>query len=133
GLPGDHISYIDKILYINGQAIPQVFKGYAVEKDSDGYEAPVIEKEENLMGIRHKIFMKEGGATLDSPLLPQQSSWIVPKGEYFMMGDNRDDSLDSRIWGFVPENHLKGKAVMIWLSWDNQTHRIRWNRVGKGI
>lgn len=134
GLPGDHISYIDKVLSINGRVMPQEFKGYSVEKDSEGNETPVIEKEENLDGVRHRIFLKkEDGSTLDSSLLPTQSSWVVPQGEYFMMGDNRDDSLDSRYWGFVPENHLKGKAVMIWLSWDHNIDRVRWERIGKRV
>lgn len=133
GLPGDHVSYIDKVLYINGRAMPQVFKGYAIEQDSEGNESPVIEKEENLDGVYHRIFLKKDVSMLDSSLLLPQSSWIVPDGQYFMMGDNRDDSLDSRYWGFVPEDHIKGKAVMVWLSWDNQAHRIRWERVGKKV
>ena len=133
GLPGDHISYIDKVLSVNGRAMPQVFKGYSVEKDSEGNETPVIEKEENLGGVRHRIFLRKEEGSLDPSLLPTQSSWVVPKGEYFMMGDNRDDSFDSRYWGFVPENHLKGKAVMIWLSWDHQLDRVRWWRIGKRV
>ena len=52
------------------------------------------------------------------------------------MGDNRDDSADSRYWGFVPEENIIGKANMVWMSWNsdaNYSHRIRWDRIGKSI
>jgi signal peptidase I len=55
---------------------------------------------------------------------------------YWMMGDNRHDSADSRFWGFVPEDHIVGKALFIWMSWDDSAdflHRIRWNRLFKGV
>lgn len=133
GLPGDHISYIDKVLYINGRPATQTFKDYSVERDAEGVETPVIEKEENLDGVRHAIFIRQKDTKLDSSAALNQSSWTVPKGCYFMMGDNRDDSYDSRYWGFVPEANLKGKAMLIWLSWDHQDHCIRWRRMGKRI
>lgn len=63
-------------------------------------------------------------------------SYTFKMNYYWMMGDNRDDSLDSRFWGFVPEDHIVGKALFIWMSWDaNGTffNKIRWNRLFRGI
>ncbi len=127
GVPGDRISYINKTLYINGQEMPQTAVGEATDENEKGDMSwPVQIKEENLAGVKHKIYI--------NPAVPAQDfSLVVPPGHYFAMGDNRDNSNDSRYWGFVPEQNLVGKAVFIWLSWDNDHTRLRWSRMGTGI
>jgi signal peptidase I len=55
----------------------------------------------------------------------------VPKDSYFAMGDNRDNSKDSRFWGFVPRQNIKGEAMAIYFSWDSESHRIRLSRIGR--
>ncbi len=123
GLPGDHIVYQNRVLFINGQEAKQTEASLSFDDEPFG-DAPAMRYEEDLMGVKHQILIRnQGGETWDY-------DFVVPKGYYFMMGDNRDDSADSRFWGLVPESDLAGKAFMIWMSWDSEKHRIRWHRIG---
>ena len=128
GLPGDKISYVNKQLSINGKPVPQKFLGYSMDYDNDGRAWKVAVYEENLNGVKHKIYIRPNIKGIDFYKLK------VPKGHYFMMGDNRDNSEDSRYWGFVPEKDLIGRAMLIWMSWDSHAadwlNKIRWHRIG---
>lgn len=126
GLPGDHIVYKDKTLTINGQTMPQQYIGKAVNIEEFG-TSEVDQKTEDLNGIKHSIFVKPYNVD------PVDIDVVVPAGHYFMMGDNRDDSDDSRSWGFVPDRNLIGKAFGIWMSWDSMNNKIRWDRIGKAV
>lgn len=127
GVPGDHISYINKVLYINGKKATQTFVKNTEEVSDSGQTFPAKEYEEDLGGVKHDIYIQPDTTSRDFKDL------VVPEGMYFMMGDNRDDSDDSRFWGFVPANNFIGKAVLIWMSWDSQNNSIRWNRIGQGL
>ncbi|ART61783.1 signal peptidase I [Kushneria marisflavi] len=106
GVPGDRIRYQDKQLYINGQPVrKELLDDNSVDDTQALYR-------EYLKGAEHHIFNN-----LDAPG-PQMSEVTVPPGHYFMMGDNRDDSNDSRYWGFVPEENIVGRAFGVWMHWN---------------
>ncbi len=127
GLPGDHISYINKTLYVNGQKALQQFVKNTTDRDDSGMNIDVIEKQEDFFGVKHAIYQMQNHPNDDVKDI------VVPQGMYFVMGDNRDGSADSRYWGFVPDENIVGRAKLIWMSWDGFKYTIRWSRIGKSI
>ena len=124
GLPGDHISYINKTLFVNGQAIKQEAIGRYETEGSGAVMNGATLLSENLLGVEHELLNdpdRQSGDLMDV---------VVPEGHYFMMGDNRDHSYDSRFWGFVPEENLKGRAFFIWMHFDSG---IDVSRIGTSI
>jgi signal peptidase I len=124
GLPGDHIAYRNKQLWLNGEAMPLDADGvYTAGGSTPGV---VYRFQEALGPVQHHVIV--------NPARPAEDfEFEVPEGQYFMMGDNRDGSDDSRRLGTVPERNLVGKAFFIWMSWDGNRFRPDWSRIGNRI
>ncbi len=129
GLPGDYVAYEDSRLFINGDEIEAVNfdpgeGNYSASLDgSSGWSYA----RESLDGVEHQILLHKGAhAYFDG-------EWKVPDGHYFMVGDNRDNSNDSRLWGFVPQANLVGRAGWIWLHWNWNTNDFDVSRIGRKI
>ncbi|ATQ76346.1 signal peptidase I [Massilia violaceinigra] len=125
GIPGDKITYENKRLTVNGQEVK-----YTALPDFLDEESPVYHKQymEGLTGVPHRILNDEGKAVINIDQVKNfphregctytvdKFTCIVPPGNYFMMGDNRDNSSDSRYWGFVPNKNIVGKAFFVWMN-----------------
>ncbi len=132
GVPGDKVAYFNKTLFINGVADMQKNNGLYNDdgpgRGMNGWQLLTTATGE----IRHEI--------LHSPGRPSKTvEEIVPEGHYFVLGDNRDNSKDSRFWGFVPDENLMGRAFYIWMNWSNKkwwhlpSWDVEWSRIGTSL
>ena len=127
GVPGDEVAYLNKKLTVNGRPVSKTAVPDFFEEDSMRY----FKQFEELPGDkRHRVLNDDAGpafvqGVLDFPFKQNCRYSVegvtckVPEGHYFMMGDNRDNSLDSRYWGFVPDRNIVGRAFLVWMNFSN--------------
>ena len=128
GVPGDVVSLRDKRLWINGEPVPFELMDEIVQVECGGFWFNARAATETLGAHHHTIFIGEQRDRA-SPFLDRP----VPEGQYLVMGDNRDCSRDGRIIGYIPDDHLVGRAVRIWMNWDAESKRPLWSRIGNRI
>jgi signal peptidase I len=133
GLPGDQVSYINKKLKINGTVVPtDKLEDYFYDDKSvylNHFSETINNKDHQILSDPRRSDSVQGVFNFYGKENCQYSIdgfvCTVPSGHYFMMGDNRDDSMDSRYWGFVPEANIVGKAFFIWMNF------FEFQRIGK--
>ena len=139
GLPGDHISYYNRRLTVNGTplaiALDHKYKGLGTPENMMNKGG--CDKVNAACDVLVENFDESGYTVMTNPDVRYSfdGEIFVPENQYFVMGDNRDHSNDSRFWGFVPEENLVGKAVMIWMHWDwrDGGSGLQLSRIGTGI
>lgn len=140
GLPGDTLEIIDNVVYING--VPYLSTSVEGKDFNDDMDDKFKSYDFNFFNVKvdepdnKKSFIIQ--LTKDRMNISNFPPATVPKGNYFVMGDNRDFSSDSRFWGWVPEENIKGRAMFVWFSWiipfiDDNPSKIRLHRIGTKI
>ncbi len=132
GIPGDTLAMKDGVLYRDSKAVTE---SYVV------HEEPGADNDDRDFKWQASYLVKtaEGGA-IDHPSSNNWGPIVVPEKSYFVLGDNRDNSLDSRFWGFVPDSLIRGRPIFVYYSYQPDTARafawltrIRWRRIGERI
>jgi signal peptidase I len=142
GVPGDHVRLQGNEVWVNGHRLPErpltvtefpADKRRLVVRNGSMKSIPFVRGwrdyafyEEDLDGVEHLV-------QYEKHLEREKFEAVVPRGEYFMVGDNRDNSSDSREWGFVPRDNIKGKAMFVWLPVDKDHGGVRWHEFGRWI
>lgn len=128
GLPGDTVEMRDKVFFVNGEPLDEPYARHTLDRDDDMH--PWMTWQESY------LLPREGNGSYR----PTRDNWgplVIPEDRYFMLGDNRDTSLDSRYWGLLEGWRLEGRAVLVYFSYNKDSLRpfpwlreVRWSRIG---
>jgi signal peptidase I len=128
GVPGDTVEVRAKEVYVNGKLVT----GPYIQHVREDIEPNPLPEDHPSITVDPKAYFDhcEDATSICRAKRDWMPKITVPEGHYFVMGDNRDESYDSRFWGFVPRESIKGKAMVIYWSWTGPTN-IRWTRIGR--
>jgi signal peptidase I len=128
GLPGDTIQMRDKVFFVNGQPLEEPYAQHTMDRDDDMHP---------WMTWQESYLLPQDGNGRYRPTRDNWGPLVIPEDRYFMLGDNRDTSLDSRYWGFLEGWRLEGRAVLVYFSYNKDSLRpfpwireVRWSRIG---
>lgn len=135
GLPGDTIEVYDNKVFINGkEVVEETASAESVKEYIDLYDERQVPIDMEFVKVKSGDLKHIVAKNKIHPYHLNQIKVTVPEGHYYMMGDNRDFSADSRKWGFVPASHIRGKALFVWFNmvypWSNEPFHIRPGRIG---
>lgn len=124
GLPGDRVIYRNKVIYLKEpcptpESESECPSFVAIDKTTvESYQGDLSLYEEKIGDKTYSVLIDPQAGSLTNHYYPQEGTardeWLVPEGHYFVLGDNRDNSLDSRFWGFVPKENIIGKSLYVW-------------------
>jgi signal peptidase I len=128
GLPGDTIQMREKVFFVNGQPLEEPYAQHTMDRDDDMHP---------WMTWQESYLLPQDGNGRYRPTRDNWGPLVIPEDRYFMLGDNRDTSLDSRYWGFLEGWRLEGRAVLVYFSYNKDSLRpfpwireVRWSRIG---